>query len=128
MTDRTPSVFTARVFILLNALIWLTLGVLIVFNVHPALPDEPLLKGLMAFLSLVTAGLLLGLSIFLGRRGQIVYFLTLGLLIITAILIVFDDFGVIDLIVLVINLIPITLLIKDKDWYLQPRSDAIGRQ
>lgn len=126
MTDRTPSVFAAWFFILLNALIWLTLGVLIVFDVHPALPDEPLVKGIMAFLSLAIAGLLLGLSVFLGQRRQIAYFLTLGLLIITSILIIFDDFGVVDLVVLFINLISIALLIKDRDWYLQPRPGAIG--
>ena len=80
----------------------------------------------MAFLSLAIAGLLLGLSFFLGQRRQIAYFLSLGLLIITSILIIFDDFGVVDLVVLVINLVPIALLIKDRDWYLQPRPGVIG--
>jgi len=89
MTDRTPSVFTAWFFILLNAFIWLTLGVLIVFDVHPALPDEPLVKGIMAFLSLAIAGLLFGLSLFLGQRRQIAYFLTSGLWMITSMLRIF---------------------------------------
>lgn len=118
MTYRPPSVSAALFFILLNALIWLTLGIIIAFNAHPALPDAPLLKGIMAFLSLLTAGILLSLSVFLGQRSRMAYFLTAGLLIAISFLTVFDQFGLVDLVVLAINIVPIILLIKDRAWYL----------
>ncbi|MFZ6019780.1 MAG: hypothetical protein ACOYXO_09230 [Chloroflexota bacterium] len=128
MNNCPPSVFAALIFILLNAFIWLTLGIIIVFDGHPALPDEPLIKGIMAYLFLAAAGILLGLFVLLGKRRRIAYFLVVGFLITTSLWLVFDDFGVVDLVVLAINLVPIPLLIKDRDWYLQARSGVNGSQ
>jgi lysylphosphatidylglycerol synthetase-like protein (DUF2156 family) len=128
MTNRPLSVSVASFFILLNALIWLTLGVIIAAKAHPAIPVAPLIKGIMAFPSLATAGLLLGLFIFLGKRSRLAYFLALGLLMATSLLTIFDEFGLVDLVILTINIIPIILLIKDRAWFLQVRSRTIGSQ
>ena len=107
------------IFILLNALVWLALGMIIALHAHPALPDNPIVQGGMAFLSFCAAGLLLGLFIFLLRRVRIAWFAALGILAVTSILAIFDDFGWSDLVVLVVNLVPMILLIKDRAWYLQ---------
>jgi lysylphosphatidylglycerol synthetase-like protein (DUF2156 family) len=125
MTNRPLSVSAALILILLNALVWLALGVIIAANVHPALPDQPLIKGVMAFLALATAGILLGLFIFLGRHSRVAYFIALGLLIATSLLSILDEFGLADLVFLAINIAPIILLIKDRTWYLQMRSRAV---
>ncbi len=118
MTRRPLSVSAALIFILLNALVWLAFGVIIAANAHPALPDLPLIKGVMAFLALATVVILLGLFVLLGKRNRIAYFIALGLFIAISLLTIFDEFGLADLVILVINIIPIILLIKDRDWYL----------
>ncbi|MDO9545482.1 MAG: hypothetical protein Q7J07_01880 [Pelolinea sp.] len=125
MTNRPLSVSAALIFILLNALVWLVLGVIIAADAHPALPDVPLIKGTMAFLALATAGILVGLFIFLGKHSRIAYFITLGLFAATSLLSIFDQFGLADLVILAINIIPIILLIKDRAWYLQVRPRAV---
>lgn len=125
MTNRPFSVTVTMIFILLNSLIWLALGVIITANLHPSLPDQPLIKGIMASLSFTTAVILVGLYIFLNKRNRIAYFLALVFLGATSVVSIFDEFGWTDLVVLAINLVPIILLIKDRAWYLKARPDAI---
>ncbi len=126
MTKRPLSVNAALGFILLNALVWLVFGGITATNANPALPVPPLIKVIMAFLSIAIAGMLLGLFIFIRRRNRIAYYLILGLLVITFLLNFFDNVGLVDLVVIIINLIPIILLIKDRSWYLQGKPQIQG--
>jgi lysylphosphatidylglycerol synthetase-like protein (DUF2156 family) len=119
MIHRPFSVTLAFVFVGLNALVWLAFAVIIAFNAHPSLPVQPLIKGSMAFLSFAAAAILVGLFIFLAKRSRIAYTLALSLFAVSSLLTIFDDFGLADLVVLAINIIPIVLLIKDRAWYLQ---------
>jgi len=122
MTIRPFSITVTQIFIILNALVWLGFGTIIALNAHPALPDLPLLKGIMAVLAFATAGVYLWLSVFLVNRNKITYFFVMGLLIILSLLTIIDQFGWADLVFLVINIVPIILLIKDRSWYLKSRS------
>jgi hypothetical protein len=126
MANRPLSVSVTLIFILLNALVWLAFGAIIAANTHPALPIQPLLKGIMAFLSFSIAGILVGVFIFLLKRNRIAYFIALGLFIATSFLTIFDQFGLSDLLILVINMVPIVLLIKDRAWYLQVKPRTVG--
>ena len=125
MANRSASIIITRLFVLLNILIWLSLGIIIAFNVHPAVPDQPLLKALMAAGSLVLAAFFSGLFYLLSKQNRYAYFLIVALFITTSLLTIFDDFGWVDLIVLVINLIPLGLLLKDRKWYLSQPSRAL---
>jgi|WetSurMetagenome_2_1015567.scaffolds.fasta_scaffold37127_5 lysylphosphatidylglycerol synthetase-like protein (DUF2156 family) len=124
MHDRPISFSLALIFIMLSMLIWLALGVIIALHAHPALPDNPILQGGMAVLSFCAAGLLLVLFIFLRKRYRIAWFAALGFLAITSLLTIFDDFGWTDLVVLVINIVPMLLLLKDRAWFMQVGSKA----
>ncbi len=126
LAKRPLSVSTNLIFILLNALVWLALGMIIALHAHPALPDDPIIQGAMALLSFCAAGILLGLFISLRRRIRIAWFASLGFLAVTSILTIFDDFGWSDLVVLAVNLVPIILLIKDRAWYLQGKPGVLG--
>jgi lysylphosphatidylglycerol synthetase-like protein (DUF2156 family) len=126
MADRPLSVTITLIFVFLNSLVWLALGAIIATNAHPALPDVPLLKAVMAFLSISIAGILVGLFVFLVQRNRFAYFIALCLLVATSLLTIFDQFGLVDLVILVINIVPIILLIKDRAWYLKPQSRAVG--
>jgi lysylphosphatidylglycerol synthetase-like protein (DUF2156 family) len=126
MPDRPRSVTACLTFILFNALVWLIFGGIIAANAHPSLAMPPLLKGVMAFLSFCIAGFLAGLFFLLVKRNRIAYLLALGLLSVISVLSLFDQFGLSDLVILAINIVPIVLLIKDRDWYLQGKALSVG--
>jgi hypothetical protein len=119
MTNRPLTVTINLIIILLNILVWLALGILIAINAIPGLPDAPAMKGIMAFISIVIACILSGLTYFLLKHNRTAFFLTLAFFIFTSVLTIFDDVGLPDVIFLVISLIPVILLIKDRVWYFQ---------
>jgi len=123
MTNRPLTVNVNYAFILLNILIWLVLGVIIAFDAHPALPDIPVMKGIMAGLSLTIACILLVLFIYLYKSNKTAYYLMLAFFAVSSILTILDDVGLSDLVVLLINIIPIALLLKDRVWYLREKSN-----
>ena len=119
LIHRPVTVTVTLVIILLNALIWFILAIIIAANAHPGLPDLPATKGIMAFISISMAGISLGLTYFTYKHSLKAYYLILAYFVFTSILVIFDDIGLSDIIVLIISLIPIILLIKDRAWYLQ---------
>ncbi len=119
MNHRPLSVTVTYGFIILNIIIWFALGINIALNLHPAMPDQPLIKGIMSILSFVAAGALLVTFIFLRKHVRAAYYLMLIGLGIATLLTFFDDFGLVDLAALALSLIPLILLIKDRQWYLQ---------
>jgi hypothetical protein len=104
--------------ILLGAIIWLVVGILLALNAHPAFPDDPLLRGVMAGLSIAAGSTIVVLLIFLARHRRTAYFRMLTALIAASLAIFFDDVGLIDALVLAIFMIPLVLLIRDRAWYL----------
>lgn len=119
MNHRPLSVTLTYGFIILNIIIWFALGIIIAFDLHPAMPDQPFVKGIMAFLSFVAAGALLVTFIFLRKHIRAAYYLMLIGLGLATLLTIFDDFGLVDLAALALSLIPLILLIKDRERYLQ---------
>ena len=126
MTERPLSVTATMAFILVNALVWLVFGVIIAANAHPALHVPPLIKGLMAFGSITIACMIIGLFIFISRHNRMAYYIVLALLAATFLVNFFDNIGLVDLVVIIINIIPIILLIKDRAWYLQRKPQTQG--
>ncbi|MCC6956398.1 MAG: hypothetical protein IT316_06350 [Anaerolineales bacterium] len=126
MNNRPVSVSATFILILLNLVFWLVFAVIIAANAHPALPNSPLVKGAMVVLALAAAGALLALLILLGKRSRAAYFMTIGLLGAISLLTILDDFGLADLAVLALNVLPILLLVKDRAWYLQARPEAFS--
>ena len=119
MNKRALSVRVVFLLITLDTLLWLALGLIIAVDAHPALPVQPNIKTMMAILSLVAAGALLGLSMFLAKRNRVAYYLTLAFFLVASLLIILDEMGWIDLVVLAIQIIPIILLLKERTWYLR---------
>ena len=119
MKKRPLTVNVTLIFVMINALIWLVLGMIIALHLHPSLPDQPVIRWSMAFLSFAAAAILAGLFFFLRRQIPLAWFLGLGVFVFSALLTFFDQFGLTDLVVLVINVIPIILLIKDRAWFLR---------
>jgi len=117
---KTPtSVYAALGFILLNVLVWLAFSIIVATGVHPSIPEGNQIKWVMIILAFLTAGVLSILWFFLKRHSKVAYYLTLALLLVLSLLTVADDFGLSDLIYLIIAIVPLALLIKDRAWYLQ---------
>jgi hypothetical protein len=116
------SVRVVFLLMVLNALLWLAFGLIIAVDAHPALPLQPRIKSMMAFLSFAAAGVLPVLLYFLSKRNQISYYLTFVFFIVVSLLIILDEVGWVDLAVLAINIIPLVLLYKDRTWYLAAKS------
>ena len=126
MTNRPLTVTINLIVILLNAIIWLVLGIIIAVYPPPPLPPLPQMKVILAALSIAIAIILLGLTFFLFKRSRTAFYLTLIFFGITSILTFFDDVGLSDLIFLAVSLIPIILLIKDRAWYVQTKAQSEG--
>ena len=75
IADRPITVSVTLTFLLHNVLVWLAFGVIIAVDVHPVLPNQIPIKGVMAILSLATAGILLEVCIFRGKCSRIAYFI-----------------------------------------------------
>ena len=106
------------ILILLIAFFWLIFSVIVAFGLHPALPDSKVYLWVLALLSFLTGSFLLFLYFLLRSRNKTAYYLTISFLFFITILTIMDELGVIDFVVLMITLIPIILLIKDRKWYL----------
>ena len=124
MTKRPLTVIVTSVFVLLNSLIWLALGILIATGLHPGMSVPAGTRSIMAFLSFAIVAVLLGLFIFLNKGSRTAYYLILAFFTFTAVLTFFDDVGWSDLLVLLINIIPLILLIKDRAYYLPALNPA----
>jgi lysylphosphatidylglycerol synthetase-like protein (DUF2156 family) len=118
MNPRPHSVKVTFGFIILNIIIWFALGVIIAFDLHPAMPDQLFFKGIMATLSFVAAGALLVTFVFLQKHNHVAYYLMLIGLGVAMLLAIFDDFGLVDLAALALCFIPFILLLKERQWYL----------
>jgi hypothetical protein len=124
MTKTPISISVTLILLLLNAFIWLAFAIIVAAGLHPAIPDVRLVKWGMAILSLLTSGTLIGLSVFLRGRRRLAYYLALGLLVTISLLTLTDDFGLPDLIVLILTVAPLVLLIKDRTWYIEQYSGS----
>ena len=119
MTKQPLSITLNLVIILLNALIWLILGVIIAFDMHSAIPDLPGMKLGLSIISFVIVIFLLGLTYQVWKHNRTAYYLMIAFFILTSILTIFDDLGLADILFLVISMIPVILLIRNRAWYLQ---------
>jgi lysylphosphatidylglycerol synthetase-like protein (DUF2156 family) len=129
MTNPPPTVRSTRFLILFNALLWLGFGIITAAGAHPSYREPGILRWAMAISALLAAGLLLALVRPLARRKHTAYRAAVVLLAAISAAAVFDDFGLADLAFLIITLLPLALLLKDRKWYLEPiNSPANGKR
>jgi hypothetical protein len=117
-TIPTPKSFSViLIFLLLNAFIWFGFSIIAAANLHPGLHDNSLYRWGMAILAIIASVALFVLWYFLKRKNKFAYYLTAAFLIVIIILTFTDDLGFLDLVVLVIEIIPLVLLISLRKWY-----------
>jgi hypothetical protein len=117
MKNRHFTVILTTILVIFNAVIWIALGI-IGLNTRSALSVPPQTNAILAILSFAMAGILLGLFVLMHRGNRNAYYLTVAFFIFVSLVTIFNDVGLADIVVLVLNLIPIALLIKDRKHYL----------
>jgi hypothetical protein len=112
------SIALLNISIILNIGIWISLGIIIAFNLHPGMPNQPIVKWTMAILFMIAGIILIVLYVYLLKRNRIAYILLIIYFSFSAMLILFDDIGWIDIIALLISIIPIVLLLRNHKYYI----------
>lgn len=125
MTKIPTSVRVARYFILADALVWLVFTAVAASGRHPAIPAAPVVRWSYTVLGLAACLALFGGYAWLSQGGAVVYYPVVGLLGLISVATVLDQVGVLDLLVLAINLAALLLLIKDRRYYLRDRSAGV---
>lgn len=123
---KAPSVFTtALIFILLNAAIWLVFAIYTVVGAHPSYTGDNPLRWIFTAVSALVGGGLVAMVILLRRRSHMAYFAAVIALFGIAIIILFDQVGTIELVVMIAALIPLVLLLLSRRWYFsQPAENG----
>jgi hypothetical protein len=125
MGHSPTSVRVALLLLALDALLWFAFGVVAAWGGIASINHPSIVRWVMAGLACASAAALAGLTILLGRRSRVAFFLTVILLAIIAILSITDQIGLVDLVSLAVSVVPLALLLKDRAWYLR-RTDAPG--
>jgi len=130
--DRPPvSVRVTLILILLNAAFWLGFAILVAAGAIGSIPSASVIQWVMAILALVSAVALAGIAFFLRRRNRFAFYFGLALLALIAVLSIADQVGLLDLFTLLVNLVALGLMVRDRGWYLQwgrnvPKGDPAG--
>jgi hypothetical protein len=118
--NRPPvSVFVTLLLILLNAAFWLGFAILLAAGGIRSLQAESVITWVMVNLAVISAMALAGIAFLLRRRSRFAYYVGLALLALIAVLSITDQVGLLDLFTLLVNLVALGLMVKDRAWYLQ---------
>ena len=118
MKNLPLTVKITQVLLLIEALMWLVFGVIILAGLHPALPEGALYRWGMGGISILAAVVLVALTRLLLRRVRAAWYLTMVALFASFLVILFDNVGWVDLVVMAGVFLPMVLLLIDREWYL----------
>src|SRR3990172_4807174 len=118
MTRAPSTVRYTRFLILINALFWLAFGVTTAVGAHPSYKEASTLRWAMAIMALLAAGTLGALAELFHRRSRLAYWPAVALLAAFTLTALLDDLGLADVVFVVLTLLPLALLLKDRTWYL----------
>jgi hypothetical protein len=108
----------ALILIGMMAAFWLFYAVIVVLGLIPYYAATPVRTWIMTGYALGISACLAGTAFLLYRRSRLGYFLS-GLLLVTlAVLIIADQFGLPDLVMLLTVLLALGLIMKEHRWYL----------
>jgi len=128
MTTPPSTVRTTRLLVLLNALLWLLFGIITAAGVHPSFREAGLLRWAMAGSAFLAVTVLAALADLLKRRPRLAYRWTVALLAVMILASFLDEFGLADLLFVLVTLLPLALLLKDRAWYGRPTSGGEQEQ
>jgi hypothetical protein len=118
----TPVVTAVQALFVLNAVIWIFLGALYLWQFSSDSGGLSYADWIVAGLMFANALAMLLLALIIGKRRRIYYFLALAVLAVNILLTVTDEFGLLDLVVLLLGLAILVLLVGGRRRYLPPAS------
>jgi hypothetical protein len=113
------AVIAARALFLLNGAAWILFGALSLLTANPASTDQMAVMRIVAALAFANAAVLLWIGWSLAKRQRRIYYLSLAMIAVNAVLCVTDDIGLIDLLFLCLNLGLLVLLLATRSHYTQ---------
>ncbi len=117
MNHKPGSVSLTLALILVNTTFWLIMG--FVFSFKPTSMPEGM-KWIIVLLAIGSSVILAIIAYMLNKHNRLAFIAGLAFLAVIAFLSITDEFGWLDLVSLLISLIPLGLLLKDRRWYLSP--------
>jgi hypothetical protein len=121
--NRLPASISATlILIILNAAFWLVFAFIVALGAIPSITTDSVVKWVGV------SGFLTGIVIFLRRRNRLAFYAGVAILIAIAVLSITDEFGLPDLFTLLISLVALGLMLKDRAWYLHSSSTAPKRE
>jgi hypothetical protein len=112
-------VTSARFILLALGAAWLSVGLIIAAGAHPAMNVSPPWGSLMTMLMIAAGVIAFGLAVLLRRPNRLAFYAALAFLAGSALAVVFDQVGWIDLTFVAANVIPVILLLRARHWYLR---------
>ena len=119
MKHQPVSVTVTLILILLSAAFWLFYAIFVAIAGVPSLPNAGAVRWVMAGLSFCVSVILISLVILLRRPNRLVFMAGIVFLGIIVTLSFTDQVGWVDLAVMLVSLVALLLLIKDRAWYLK---------
>lgn len=111
------TVRAALLLLAFDAIVWLGFGIFAAFGGIASLPPGPI-RRVIGGLAVAAAAALAVTALLLRRRIRIAYFFAVLMLTAIAVLSLTDQVGAPDVAALLVSLIPLVLLLKDRWWYL----------
>ena len=102
----------------LNAVIWLAFGLYTLFGMAGRYPDQTITVYIIGFLMLGNVGAMALSGFLIGKPRKLFYYFGVFVLVINIILTVTDQFGIFDLLTLLLDLVLLALLISLRQQYL----------
>jgi accessory gene regulator protein AgrB len=119
--DTPPKTVLITLFlILLMAAVWLIFALTAAFGGISAFTVSESLRWVMAAPALGCSIALVITAIFLKKRNRLAFYFGLVMLMMVAVLSITDQIGWLDIFSLLISLVPLVLMLKDRKWYLRP--------
>ena len=109
----------AQALFMLNVVIWVILGILSLARITKS-PVGTITRWVIGILMFGNAGAMLLSAIGIGRGGRAFYYFALAVLAVNIVLTFTDQFGVYDLLTLIIDVILLGLLIADRKRITAP--------
>ncbi len=120
LASENRPVAIAQALFFVNAGIWLVIGALTLVRVGGSDANRAITVGIIVVLMLGNVGAMLLAGVGLGRRQRRFFYFAIAVLAVNIVLTVTDQFGLLDLITLILDLFLFGLLLATRKAYLAP--------
>jgi hypothetical protein len=115
--EKPRAVQAAQFLFYINAAIWLLLGITTLVRLASGATDQTMTMWVVGILALSNGAAMLLAGIGIGKPNRLFFIFALAVLALNIILTFTDEFGILDLLTLLMDLVLLALLIVVRKWY-----------